>query len=92
MEQQLITRYPAGKAGSSKSQTSITRTLQPQQISAAELAGKHRMEFPSTGLAIVMDEQEGPVAVHAEDLVSTGSYFLTDSSGQILTVQPMMGG
>jgi hypothetical protein len=34
----------------------------------------------------------GPLAVHAEDLVSTGSYFLIDSSGQILTVQPMMGG
>jgi len=47
--------------------------------------------FPSKGPPIVIDEQEGPVAVHAEDLVSPNSFFLTDNSGQMVTVQPMMG-
>jgi hypothetical protein len=49
------------------------------------------MEFPQQGLPVVLDDGE-PVAVHAEDLVSVNSFFLTDYSGQMVTVQPMMGG
>lgn len=94
MTQQLTVRYPAEMAGSAQKQKSITRKVQPQQqkISAAALAAQVGMDFPSNGLPVLMDDQEGPVAVHAEDLVSTGSNFLTDSSGHIVTVQPMMGG
>ncbi len=93
--QQLTSRDPAQKSGSVKKETLIKAKVQaqPQQrVSAAELAMQLGMEFPSNGLPVVMDEQEGPVAVHAEDLVSTGSCFLTDYSGQMVTVQPMMGG
>ncbi len=93
--QQLTSRNPAEKSGSEKKETSITgkEQVQPQQrISAAELAMQLGMEFPSNGLPVVMDEEEGPIAVHADDLVSTGSYFLTDCSGQMVIVQPMMGG
>lgn len=49
------------------------------------------IEFPQQGLPVVMDDGE-PVAVHAEDLLSPNSFFLTDYSGQMVTVQPMMGG
>ncbi len=63
-----------------------------QTLSAAALAAQLGMEFPSNGLPVIIDEQEGPVAVHAEDLVSAGSCFFTDYSGQMVTVQPMMGG
>jgi len=93
--QQLISRDPAQKSGSAKKETAILGKVQvqPQQrVSASELAIQLGMEFPSTGLPVVMDEEEGPVAVHAEDLVSTSSFFLTDYSGQMVTVQPMMGG
>ena len=91
--QQLTSRYPIEKSGSTEKNTSITDKLQPQQrISAIELASQLGMEFPSNGLPVVMDEQEGPVAVRADDLVRTGSSFLTDCSGQMVTVQPMMGG
>ena len=90
--QQLISRDPAQKAGSSEKETSIAGKTQQQKLSAAELAAQLGMEFPSNGLPVVMSEEEGPVAVHAEDLVSAGSYFLTDYSGQMVTVQPMMGG
>jgi len=66
--------------------------IKQERLSAAMLASQFGMEFPSNGLPVVMDEQEGPVAVRAEDLVSAGSSFLTDCSGQMVTVQPMMGG
>lgn len=90
---QITTIYPDVKSGLAEHRTSITRKFQPQQrVSATELAAQLGMEFPSTGLPVVMDDQVGPVAVHAEDFVSAGSCFLTDSSGQIVTVQPMMGG
>ena len=91
--QQLKSRDPAEKAGSSKKETLIMGKVQPQsRVSAAELAAQLGMEFPLNGLPVVMGEQEGSVAVHAEDLVSAGSSFLTDCSGLIVTVQPMMGG
>jgi len=66
--------------------------IKQERLSAAMLATQLGMEFPSNGQPVVMDEQEGPVAVHAEDLVCAGSNFLTDCSGQMITVQPMMGG
>ncbi len=65
--------------------------VQQQKLSAAALAEQLGMEFPQQGLPVVMDGGE-PVAVHAEDLVSPDSFFLTDYSGQMVTVQPMMGG
>ena len=61
------------------------------KLSAAMLAQQLGMEFPQQGLPVVLDDGE-PVAVHAEDLVSVNSFFLTDYSGQMVTVQPMMGG
>ncbi len=91
--QQLKSRDPVEKTGSIEKETLIMGKVQPQRrVSAAELAAQLGMEFPSNGLPVVMDEQEGPVAVRAEDLVSAGSSFLTDCSGQIVTVQPMMDG
>ncbi len=93
--QQLIHKDPAQKSGSAKKETLIKGKVQAQphqRVSASELAMQLGMEFPSNGLPVVMDEQEGPVAVHAEDLVSASSCFLTDYSGQMVTVQPMMGG
>lgn len=62
-----------------------------EKLSAAMLAQQLGMEFPQQGLPVVLDDGE-PVAVHAEDLVSANSFFLTDYSGQMVTVQPMMGG
>jgi len=65
--------------------------VQQQKLSAVALAEQLGMEFPQQGLPVVMDDGE-PVAVHAEDLVNPNSFFLTDYSGQMVTVQPMMGG
>ena len=65
--------------------------VQQQKLSAAALAEQLGMEFPQQGLPVVVDDGE-PVAVHAEYLVSPNSFFLTDYSGQMVTVQPMMGG
>ncbi len=91
--QQLKIRDPAEKTGSIEKETTITGKEQTQRgVSAIELAAQLGMEFPSNGMPVVMDEQEGPVAVRADDLVSAGSSFMTDCSGQIVTVQPMMGG
>ncbi len=73
------------KVGSAKKETAILGKVQAQsqqRVSAAELAMQPGMEFPSNGLPVVMDEEECPVAVRADDLVSTGSCFLTDYSGQ----------
>ncbi len=91
--QQLTSIAPL-KGGVVKTPTLITGKdeIKQERLSAAMLASQLGMEFPSNGLPVVMDEQEGPVAVHAEDLVSAGSSFLTDYSGQMVTVQPMMGG
>ena len=65
--------------------------MKQERLSAAMLASQLGMDFPRQGLPIVMDNGE-PIAVHAEDLVSANSCFLTDYSGQMVTVQPMMGG
>ena len=67
------------------------KPFKQEKLSAAMLAQQLGMEFPQQGLPVVLDDGE-PVAVHAEDLVSVNSFFLTDYSGQMVTVQPMMGG
>jgi hypothetical protein len=91
--QQLKSRDPAEKTGSIEKETTIMGKVQPQKrISAVELAARLGMDFPTNGMPVIIDEQEGPVAVRADDLVSAGSSFMTDCSGQIVTVQPMMGG
>ncbi len=91
--QQLKFRDPVEKARSIEKETTIIDKVQPQKrISAIELAAQLGMDFPTNGMPVVMDELEGPVAVRADDLVSVGSSFMTDCSGQIVTVQPMMGG
>ncbi len=89
--QQLTSNAP--RKGVVKTPTLITGKdkVQQQKLSAAALAEQLGMEFPQQGLPVVMDDGE-PVAVHAEDLVSPNSFFLTDYSGQMVTVQPMMGG
>lgn len=91
--QRLKFRDPAEKAGPIEKETTIMDEVHPQKrVSAVELAAQLGMDFPSNGMPVVMDEQEGPVAVRADDLVSAGSSFMTDCSGQIVTVQPLMGG
>jgi|GEM_PF-1222676 len=91
--QQLKIRDPADKAGSIEKETTIMGKEQTRRrVSAIELAAQLGMDFPSNGMPVVMDEEVGPVAVRADDLVSAGSSFMTDCSGQIVTVQPMMGG
>jgi hypothetical protein len=89
--QQLASDAPP--KGVAKTPTLITGKdeVRQQKLSAASLAEQLGMEFPQQGLPVVMDDGE-PVAVHAEDLVSPNSFFLTDYSGQMVTVQPMMGG
>lgn len=91
--QQLKSRNPAEEAGSIEKETIIMDKEQTQRrVSAIELAAQLGMAFPMNGMPVVMDEQEGPIAVQADDLVSAGSSFMTDCSGQIVTVHPMMGG
>ena len=67
------------------------KPFQQEKLSAAMLAQQLGMEFPQQGLPVVLDNGDA-VAVHAEDLVSASSFFLTDYAGQMVTVQPMMGG
>jgi hypothetical protein len=83
----------APQKGVVKTPTLITGKdeIKQEMLSAAMLASQLGMDFPQMGLPIVMDNGE-PVAVHAEDLVSADSSFLTDYSGQMVTVQQMMGG
>ncbi len=69
----------------------VAKPVEQRKLSAAMLAQQLGMEFPQQGLPVVLDDGEA-VAVHAEDLVSVNSFFLTDYSGQMVTVQPMMGG
>lgn len=89
--QQLVSNAPL--KGVVKTPTLITGKdeIKQERLSAAMLASQLGMDFPQMGLPIVMDNGE-PVAVHAEDLVSANSCFLKDYSGQMVTVQPMMGG
>ncbi len=85
--------FNAPRNGVVKTSTLITGKVkvQQQKLSAAALAEQLGIEFPQQGLPVVMDDGE-TVAVHADDLVSPNSFFLTDYLGQIVTVQPMMGG
>ena len=66
-------------------------SVQQQKLTAGLLAQQLGMSFPQMGNPIIMEEGQ-PVVVHAGDLVSPDSFFLTDYAGQMVTVQPMMGG
>ncbi len=76
----MISNAPS--KGVVKTQTLISSKdeVKQQKLSAAALVEQLGMEFPQQGLPVVMDDGE-PVAVHAEDLVSPNSFFLTDYSG-----------
>jgi hypothetical protein len=89
--QQLVSNAPL--KGVVKTPTLITGKdeIKQESLSAAMLAQQLGMEFPRHGLPVVVDDGES-VAVHAEDLVNPNSFFLTDYSGQMVTIQPMMGG
>ncbi|MFZ3168188.1 MAG: hypothetical protein WA130_11285 [Candidatus Methanoperedens sp.] len=91
MQEQIYAPQGVGNSPTLVIGKEAMKPIKQEKLSAAMLAQQLGMEFPQQGLPVVLDDGE-PVAVHAEDLVSVNSFFLTDYSGQMVTVQPMMGG
>jgi len=91
MQRQIYAPQGAGNSPTLIIGRDVVKPFQQEKLSAAMLAQQLGMEFPQQGLPVVLDDGDA-VAVHAEDLVSANSFFLTDYAGQMVTVQPMMGG
>jgi hypothetical protein len=62
-----------------------------KRIHVSQLAAQLGITLPSNGMPIVI-ENGSPTAVKPDDLVYESASFLTDEAGQVMSVQPMMGG